>query len=112
MKKTVIGLRAWLVQRVTAIYMLLFVVVILVHFAVKPPHSYVAWQGWVTDPIVSICTMVFFSALFAHAWVGLRGVILDYVHLLAVRVCLLVLLGFSLAAMMVRVMRILLTAHG
>ena len=40
-------------------------------------------------------------------WV-LRDVIMDYVHHLVVRVCLLVLLGFSLAAMVVWVMRILL----
>ncbi|MFM0327193.1 succinate dehydrogenase, hydrophobic membrane anchor protein [Caballeronia glebae] len=112
MRKAVTGLRAWLVQRVTAIYMRLFVVASLLHFAVEPPHSYVAWQGWVTGPILSICTMVFFTALFAHAWVGLRDVIMDYVHPLAVRVCLLVLLGFSLAAMMACLMRILLTGHG
>lgn len=112
MRKTVTGLRAWLVQRVTAIYMLLFVVAILVHFAVDPPHSYVVWRGWVTGPIVSICVMVFFAALFAHAWVGLRDVIMDYVHPLAVRVCLLVLLGFGLAPMVAWVMRILLTGHG
>ncbi|MGY6157443.1 succinate dehydrogenase, hydrophobic membrane anchor protein [Paraburkholderia graminis] len=61
----------------TAIYMLIFVVAALVHFAVDPPHTYVDWQGWVTGPIVSICTMVFFVALFAHAWVGLRDVIMD-----------------------------------
>jgi succinate dehydrogenase hydrophobic anchor subunit len=32
LRRAVTGLRAWLVQRVTAVYMLLFIVFLLVHF--------------------------------------------------------------------------------
>ena len=112
MRQTVTGLRAWLVQRVSAVYMLLFTVFILVHFVVDPPHSYPAWHGWMMSSSVSIATAVFFAVLLAHAWVGLRDVIMDYVHAIAFRVCLLVLLGFGLTAMGVWVMRILWMRHG
>lgn len=112
MRKTVTGLRAWLVQRVSAVYMLLFLVFILVHFVIDPPHSYPAWHAWIMSSSVSIVTAVFFAALLAHAWVGLRDVIMDYVHPIAFRVCLLVLLGFGLTALGVWVMRILLVRHG
>jgi succinate dehydrogenase hydrophobic anchor subunit len=32
LRRAVTGLRAWLVQRITAVYMLLFIVFLLVHF--------------------------------------------------------------------------------
>ena len=37
MRKAVSGLRAWLVQRVSAVWMLLFIVFVLVHFfSIRP----------------------------------------------------------------------------
>jgi len=107
MRKNFTGLLAWLVQRITAVYMLLFIVFLLAHFLVDPPHSYPAWHGWMMGSSVSIATVVFFAALLAHAWVGVRDVILDYVHAMVFRVGLLVLLGFGLTALGVWVMRIL-----
>lgn len=112
MRKNFTGLRAWLVQRITAVYMLLFIVFFLAYFVVDPPHSYQAWHGWMMSSSVSIATAVFFAALLAHAWVGVRDVILDYVHPTAFRVGLLVLLGFGLTALGVWVMRILWMQHG
>ena len=112
MRRNFTGLRAWLVQRITAVYMLLVIVFFLAHFVVDPPHSYPAWHGWIMSSSVSVFTAVFFAALLAHAWVGIRDVILDYVHPVAFRVCVLVLLGFGLTAMGVWVMRILWMRHG
>jgi len=112
MRKTVTGLRAWLVQRASAIFMLFYMAFLLAHFIVDPPHSYTAWHGWMTSPFVSITTTVFFAAMLAHAWVGVRDVIMDYVHPVAVRVSLLTSLAFALAATGVWVLRILWLPHG
>jgi succinate dehydrogenase / fumarate reductase membrane anchor subunit len=112
MRKSATGLRAWLVQRASAVYMLLFIVFFLIHFVTDPPHSYPAWREWIMSPSVSIVTTVFFAALLAHAWVGLRDVVLDYIHPIGFRVGLLVLLGFGLTAIAVWVMRILWMEHG
>jgi len=106
------GLRAWLVQRASAVYILLFIVFFMAHFAADPPHSYHAWHAWMTSYGVRVGTTVFFAALLAHAWVGLRDVIIDYVHFAAFRVCVLALLDFGLAAMGVWMMRILWMARG
>lgn len=92
--------------------MLFFIVFVLIHFLVDPPHSYWAWRDWMTSFSVSIATAVFFVALLAHAWVGLRDVIMDYVSPIAIRVFVLALLGFGLTAMGVWVMRILWMRHG
>jgi len=59
-----------------------------------------------------LSTTVFFAALLAHAWVGVRDVILDYAHPLSFRVMLLASLGLGLAATGVWVMRVLWQANG
>ena len=92
--------------------MLLFIVFFLAHFVVDPPRSYQAWYGWMMGSSVRIATTVFFAALLAHAWVGLRDVILDYIHPIVFRVGLLMLLGFGLTALGLWVMRILWMEHG
>lgn len=110
MKKALSGLRAWLVQRVTAVYMLLFLVAALLRFALDRPHSYEAWHGWLAAPFMLFGTALFFIALLLHAWVGLRDVMMDYVRPLPLRVALLAALAFVLAALGLWVLRILLLA--
>lgn len=112
MRKAVTGLNAWLLQRVTAVFMLLFILFVLVHFVFDRPLSYPAWRDWILSPMVSIASAVFFAALIAHAWVGLRDVVLDYVHPVARRVLVLALLGFGFAGIGVWVIRILLLQRG
>ena len=112
MRKAVTGLNAWLLQRVTAVFMLLFIVFLLLHFLFDRPRSYTAWRDWVLSPGVSIATAVFFVALIAHAWVGLRDVVMDYVHPATRRVVVLALLGFGLAGIGVWVVRILVVQRG
>lgn len=111
MKRAVTGLRAWLVQRVSATFMLLFILFLLGHFLFDRPHSYWAWHDWMLGPAVSIAALVFFAALIAHVWVGLRDVVMDYVHPVAARVAVLALLGLGLTAIGVWGIRILLL-HG
>jgi succinate dehydrogenase / fumarate reductase membrane anchor subunit len=110
LKKTLSGLRAWMVQRFTAVYMLLFVVFTLLHFAFDRPHSYADWLHWIGAPFVLITTALFFAALLLHAWVGLRDVTMDYVRALPVRVSLLASLAFLLIGLGLWAVQILLLA--
>ncbi len=88
------GLTAWLVQRLSAIYLLLFSVVVFGWFAQTPELTFTQWQGLFAQPIIAIATAMFILALLLHAWVGVRDVILDYAgHFAAVRLLLLALLG-------------------
>lgn len=107
MRGAVTGLRAWLLQRVSAVYMLFFIVFLLAHFALDPPHSYPAWREWILSPAVSIATSVFGAALLVHAWVGVRDVTLDYVRPVAVRVLVLAFLGLGLIGAGAWILRIL-----
>ena len=92
------GLRAWFVQRVTAVYVGLFVVYLLVHFAVDAPDSFEDWHGWMRQPGVLVSWALLFAALLLHAWVGGRDVVLDYVHSTPVRLVVLVTLALFLLA--------------
>jgi succinate dehydrogenase / fumarate reductase membrane anchor subunit len=72
------GLAAWLVQRLSAVYMGLFVVAVVILFATSPAYDYAGWVALLSQPLVAVVTTMFFLALLLHAWVGLRDVILDY----------------------------------
>jgi succinate dehydrogenase / fumarate reductase, membrane anchor subunit len=106
------GMPAWLVQRASAVYMLLFIAYLLAHFAFDPPDSFRSWRGWIASPGVSLATSAFFCALLAHAWVGVRDVIMDYVRPVAARVPALSVLAVSLIAIAAWVTQILLRSRG
>ena len=36
--------------------------------------------GWLSSPVPALLTILFVVALFAHALVGMRSVLVDYVH--------------------------------
>jgi succinate dehydrogenase / fumarate reductase membrane anchor subunit len=104
------GLRAWVVQRITALYMLLFVVFVLGRLAVDAPGSYAAWRAWIASGTMRLATLVFFAALLLHAWVGLRDVVMDYVHPLPARLLALALAALGLSATGAWALRVLLLA--
>jgi succinate dehydrogenase / fumarate reductase membrane anchor subunit len=74
------GSRAWTVQRATAVFMLGFLLWLAGTLLVSPPGGYEQWRAMVARPAASAGFAVFFAALLAHAWVGIRDVVLDYVH--------------------------------
>ncbi len=106
------GLRVWLLQRVTAIYLGAYLVYLLVHFWLHPWPDYAEWRAWFAHPLVAIGSAGFLLALLLHGWVGLRDVILDYVHHLGLRLVLLTLIAFLLLGCGLWAVRILMLAGG
>jgi succinate dehydrogenase / fumarate reductase membrane anchor subunit len=86
MSRQASGFKAWVIQRVTAVYIALFVLYAVVHFAVDAPVDVAAWRAWMASPVVSMALLLFFAALLMHAWIGIRDVLIDYVHPLSIRV--------------------------
>lgn len=89
MSRQASGLNAWVIQRVTAVYLGLFCAYLLIHFVFNAPADYEALRDWVARPLVSGGLLLFIPLLLAHAWVGTRDVLMDYVHPLGIRVVLL-----------------------
>lgn len=90
------GLRAWLLQRVTAVYLGLFTLYLLVQFLVAAPLGYPQWSAWAGMPLVAIGLALYVIAMLLHAWVGMRDVLIDYVHPVGVRLGLLGIMAFGL----------------
>ena len=90
------GLRAWLVQRVSAVYLGLFVIYGALHFALSGAPDYTAWSAWFGHPLVAIAWGLFVVSLLVHAWVGVRDVLIDYVHPLGMRLAAMALVVFVL----------------
>jgi len=109
MSQYLTGLPAWLVQRLSAIYLLLFVIAALFWWWWTPPLNYMRWRVLLASPISGIAITLAFLALLLHSWVGIRDVILDYAgHHAGIRLLLLSLLGGGIIAMAVWAVRILL----
>ncbi len=96
--RRVSGMQAWALQRITAVYLAIYIVYMIGFFIFTPPVSYEAWQLWVARPHVSMAMLLFFGSVFLHAWVGVRNVLIDYVHLFSLRFTLLTLVGMALLA--------------
>lgn len=92
------GLRAWTLQRATAIYLLGFGIALALRIATTPPDTYPAWLALWRGPFMTAASLLAFASLCLHAWVGARDVILDYVRPVAARP-----LALALAALLLLV---------
>jgi succinate dehydrogenase / fumarate reductase membrane anchor subunit len=104
------GLRTWLLQRVSAVYLGIFLLYVLVHCLLNGAHSYDQWQAWLTSPLMNIASAGFIIALVPHAWVGVRDVILDYIKPVGARLIILSLSGLLLAGSALWALRALMLA--
>ncbi len=105
------GLRAWLWQRGSAVYLLLYTLVVGVLLSWRPPASHEAWRAWMAQPAMTLATAIFVWALLVHAWVGGRDVLIDYARPLALRLTLLAILGLMLGASGLWALKALLNLH-
>jgi len=112
MSSVLTGLRAWVLQRASAVYLMLFVVLMPIVIAFQKIDSFETWQAFIYSPIVALSWILFFASLFVHAWVGIRDVLIDYVHPFKLRVLLLSLLAVYLIALMFWILRILIISAG
>ena len=82
------GLKDWLMQRVTAVLMVIYLLLLASVVFVTAPQDYAAWKSVFSYQWMRIASFVFFMCLFSHAWVGIRNVLMDYVHATAIRLTL------------------------
>ena len=91
------GWRDWLVQRVTAVAMALYTILILGMLLWFGGLDFAAWKAAFGNEAFRIFTFVFMLALFWHAWVGMRNILMDYVKPVVVRLALQALVIAALA---------------
>ena len=81
------GLKDWIVQRITAVVMLAYTVM-LVLFLLAMPSGYDGWKTLFSMTWVKVLTQTTLLALFMHAWVGIRDLWMDYIKPVGVRLAL------------------------
>ena len=82
------GLRDWLSQRVTALLMALFTLVLIVQVLLPGEMGYDKWAGIFSAQWMKVLTFVAIVSLLVHAWVGVRDVLMDYVKPVGARLAL------------------------
>ncbi|MGZ9046744.1 MAG: succinate dehydrogenase, hydrophobic membrane anchor protein [Telluria sp.] len=82
------GLKDWLAQRITAIVMAVYTVILLAAFFTASEFSYEGWAGLFAQQWFKLFSLVTFAALFYHAWVGMRDIWMDYVKPVGLRLAL------------------------
>lgn len=80
------GMNAWLIQRLSGIYVAFFSLILLGIFTTTPPQSYTEWVSIFVSPLLQIGFSLFIVALLFHAWIGLRDIVLDYIHPLSLKI--------------------------
>ena len=85
------GLRDWLAQRVTAVIMIVYTVIIVATLAGLPQMDYWKWKVLWQTPLVRYATLLFMASLLLHAWIGVRNIFMDYIKDPALRLTLYVL---------------------
>jgi succinate dehydrogenase / fumarate reductase membrane anchor subunit len=85
------GLRDWLAQRVTAVILIVYTLILLVSLMAGPPLSYGTWAGLFAGAWMKVATLLALLALIYHAWIGTRDIYMDYIKPTGVRLVLQVL---------------------
>ena len=82
------GLRDWMAQRVTAVLMALFTIVLLAQVIFGGPLGYDSWAGIFSSQWMKTLTFVVIIAMLYHVWVGVREIFMDYIKPVSIRLSL------------------------
>jgi succinate dehydrogenase / fumarate reductase membrane anchor subunit len=73
------GMRLWLSQRLSAVIMATYIVLLIIILAVQQPAGFDAWHTFVSPVWFQFITFLFFISLLIHAWLGVSDVFKDYI---------------------------------
>lgn len=94
------GLKDWLAQRITAVVMAAYTLIVLAAVMGGATSSQEAWRAFMSHGLIRFFTFLFIVSLCYHAWVGVRDIWMDYVKPTGIRLflhalTLLALIGYA-----------------
>jgi succinate dehydrogenase / fumarate reductase membrane anchor subunit len=92
------GLAHWKLQRVTAIATAILGLWLVVSCISLAGAGYAEVRAWLARPIDTTLMILLVVAAFWHAHLGLREIVLDYVHRRGTKLASLIVLGFAIVA--------------
>jgi succinate dehydrogenase / fumarate reductase membrane anchor subunit len=94
------GLHDWMIQRVTAVVLAVYVVYLSV-FVLSTPHiQFEVWQALFAQTSFKIFSFIAIASLCFHAWVGLWIISTDYIKVTSMRLVFQVLVIISCFALL------------
>ena len=79
------GVQDWWLQRLSAIFMLVYVVILSYQLISADGINYYSWSAIFSTTWMQVMTFLTVLAISIHAWVGLWIVSTDYINPIAVR---------------------------
>ncbi len=90
------GTGDWLLQRLTAVVMAVYTILLAIPLLVHRPYGYEMWKATFSYRWFQVATLLFVAALLYHAWVGMRDILMDYIKPTALRLAAQFAVGFVL----------------
>ncbi|AZN35619.1 succinate dehydrogenase, hydrophobic membrane anchor protein [Iodobacter ciconiae] len=100
------GLKDWLIQRVTAVIMLVYTLGVVAFLLLADGASFEAWRQLFACTWVKVITTISLFALLWHAWVGVRDIWMDYFQHVGLRLTMHVLSLLWLAGSLVYMIKV------
>lgn len=82
------GWRDWLAQRITALVMAVYSVILALVLFGSAPITYGTWKQLFAQGWMRVATLLFAVSLAWHAWIGVRDILMDYVQHVGARLAL------------------------
>jgi len=79
------GLRDWLIQRVTAVVMVVYILFVTAFLLTHQPLQYAVWSDLFQHQLMRLASLLFLLSLYLHAWVGMRDIFMDYLKPVGLR---------------------------
>lgn len=79
------GIKDWLMQRFTAVFLLFYLSYVSLFFIKNAKVSYATWVDFFTQPVMQVATLIALGCIALHAWIGIWTVLTDYVHKTGIR---------------------------
>lgn len=90
------GLRDWLIQNITAAFMAVYILSLVIYILFNPVNSFYNWHELFSSVLMRISTTLFFLFLVLHARIGLWTIATDYLKPTIIRLIFLIITSLVL----------------
>ncbi|BAH83339.1 succinate dehydrogenase, hydrophobic membrane anchor protein [Candidatus Ishikawella capsulata] len=79
------GIQDWLILRITAILIMLYIFYILGFILISGKLTYDTWHNFFSLTFTKVFTLLTLFAVLLHGWIGIWQVLTDYIKYIALR---------------------------
>lgn len=73
------GVYDWLIQRISAVFLTLYMVFLVAYIALNPELDYTQWRTLFSHLWMRVFSLITLLSIVSHAWIGLWSVLTDYI---------------------------------